>query len=67
MKKLYLQKDILNGKIGELMIFLLFDLFLGYLLQQLYIFVDIIVLGSLISKQALAAVGGSATSRASAS
>ena len=62
MKKLYLQKDILNGKIGEQMIILLFPLFLGYLLQQLYSFVDNIVLGSLISKQALAAVGGSATS-----
>ncbi|MBQ2233430.1 MAG: hypothetical protein II423_08420, partial [Erysipelotrichaceae bacterium] len=56
------KKDILNGNIAEQMLMLLFPLFLGYLLQQLYSFADNIVLGRLISKEALAAVGGSANS-----
>jgi putative MATE family efflux protein len=57
-----IKKDILNGNITEQLILFLFPLFLGYLLQQLYGFVDNIVLGRLISKEALAAVGGSANS-----
>ena len=56
------RKDILNGKISQQMLLFLFPVFLGYLVQQLYGIVDSIVLGRLISKQALAAVGGSANS-----
>ena len=56
------RKDILNGRIAEQMMLFLFPVFLGYLVQQLYGIVDNVVLGRLISKQALAAVGGSANS-----
>ena len=56
------KKDILNGNIAEQLLLLTFPLFLGYLLQHFYGFVDNIILGRLISKEALAAVGGSANS-----
>ena len=56
------KKDILNGNIAQQLLLLIFPLFLGYLLQHFYGFVDNIILGRLISKEALAAVGGSASS-----
>ena len=56
------KKNILNGNILEQMLIFLFPLFVGYLLQTLYGIVDNIVLGRIVGKQALAAVGGSATS-----
>ena len=46
----------------EQMLLFLFPVFVSYLLQQLYGFADNIVLGRFVGKQALAAVGGSATS-----
>ncbi len=58
----YIKKDILHGKIAEQLILLVFPLFVGYLLQMLYGFVDSMILGRLIGKEALAAVGGSANS-----
>ena len=56
-----IKKDILNGNIFEQMMLLFFPVFLGYLLQHVYGFVDAIVLGKFVGKQALASVGGSAT------
>ena len=56
------KKGFLNGSISHQLLLLFFPLFSGYLLQQLYGFVDSMILGSLISKEALAAVGGSANS-----
>lgn len=55
------KKDILNGNVFEQLLLLLFPVFLGYLLQQIYGFVDAMVLGKFAGKQALASVGGSAT------
>ena len=55
------KKDILNGNILEQMLILMFPLYVGYLLQQIYTFVDSIILGQFVGKQALASVGGSPT------
>lgn len=52
-------KDILEGNILKQLALLFLPVFLGYLCQQLYNTVDAIVVGRFISKQALAAVGGS--------
>ncbi|MBQ6341686.1 MAG: MATE family efflux transporter [Anaerolineaceae bacterium] len=56
------KRDILNGKILEQTLLFLFPVFMGNLLQILYGFIDSIILGRFVSKEALAAVGGSATS-----
>ena len=55
------KKDILNGNILQQMLLFFFPALLGYLLQQGYTFVDSMVLGRFVGKEALAAVGGSAT------
>ena len=55
------KKDILNGNILEQMLLLFFPFLLSYLLQQIYGFVDNIVLGHFVGKEGLAAVGGSPT------
>lgn len=56
------KRDILNGNILQQMLLFFFPVFLGYLLQQGYAFIDSIVLGRFVGKEGLAAVGGSATS-----
>lgn len=56
-----IKRDILNGNVLQQLIFLAFPLYVGYLLQQIYTFVDSIVLGRFVGKQALASVGGSPT------
>lgn len=55
------KKDILNGNILQQMLLFFFPALLGYLLQQAYTFVDSMVLGRFVGKEALAAVGGSST------
>lgn len=55
------KKDILHGSIFQQMLLLLFPFLLSYLLQQIYGFVDNIVLGNFVGKHGLAAVGGSPT------
>ena len=56
------KNDILNGNILQQMMLFFFPVFLGYILQQFYSFADSIILGRFVGKQALASVGGSATS-----
>jgi len=51
--------DILNGNISKQLLLFFFPVFAGYIIQQTYSFADSIILGKLVSKQALAAVGGS--------
>lgn len=55
------KKDILHGNIFQQMLLLLFPFLLSYLLQQIYGFVDNVVLGNFVGKYGLAAVGGSPT------
>ena len=55
------KKDILHGNILEQMLLLFFPFLLSYFLQQIYGFVDNIVLGRFVGKEGLAAVGGSPT------
>lgn len=55
------KKDILNGNITEQILLFTIPIAGSYLIQQLYQFVDSIVLGRCASTQAMAAVGGSAT------
>ena len=55
------KKDILNGNILQQMLLLFFPFLLSYFLQQIYGFVDNIVLGRFVGKEGLAAVGGSPT------
>ncbi|MBR3250113.1 MAG: MATE family efflux transporter [Erysipelotrichaceae bacterium] len=55
------KKDILHGNILEQMMLLFFPFLLSYFLQQIYGFVDNIVLGRFVGKEGLAAVGGSPT------
>lgn len=59
--KINRKKDILNGNIVEQLLLFTFPFCTGYLLQQVYAFVDGIVLGRLVGTKALASVGGSAT------
>ena len=56
-----IKRDILNGNLIEQMILFFFPAFVGYLLQQIYGIVDSMILGKMVSQQALASVGGSAT------
>ena len=56
------KRDILHGNILEQTLLFMFPVFTGYLLQQIYGFVDNIILGRFVGKEALAAVGGSANS-----
>ena len=56
------KRDILHGNILEQTMLFMFPVFTGYLLQQIYGFVDNIILGRFVGKEALAAVGGSANS-----
>ena len=56
------KRDILHGNILEQTLLFMFPVFTGYLLQQIYGFVDNIILGRFVGKAALAAVGGSASS-----
>lgn len=55
------KKDILNGNIPEQILIITIPVAGTYLLQQLYQFVDYIVLGRYAGVEAMAAVGGSAT------
>ena len=55
------KKDILNGSIPEQILLFTIPILGSYLLQQLYQFVDSIVLGRYASVEAMAAVGGSAS------
>ena len=55
------KKDILHGNILQQMLLLFFPFLLSYFLQQIYGFVDNIVLGRFVGKEGLAAVGGSPT------
>ena len=55
------RKDILNGNLSEQIMLFTIPMCGSYLLQQLYQFVDSIVLGRYAGVEALAAVGGSAT------
>ena len=58
--KLYkIKKDILNGNIVEQILLITIPITGTYLLQQLYQFVDSIVLGRFAGVEALAAIGGS--------
>lgn len=60
MRKLYKgKKDILNGNIVEQILLITIPITGTYLLQQLYQFVDSIVLGRFAGVEALAAIGGS--------
>ncbi|MDO4198057.1 MAG: MATE family efflux transporter [Erysipelotrichaceae bacterium] len=52
--------DILNGNITKQLILLLFPAFVGLLLQQVYGFVDSVILGRFVSTEALAGVGATA-------
>lgn len=54
-------KDILNGKIPEQILLITIPIAGTYLLQQLYLFIDYVVLGRFAGVEAMAAVGGSAT------
>lgn len=56
-----IEKDMLNGNIFEQIMFLAIPFLGSYIIQQLYSFVDTIVLGRFVGTDALAAVGGSAT------
>ena len=51
--------DILNGPIYQQILLFFFPILLGTFFQQLYNTVDAIVVGNLVGKEALAAVGGS--------
>ena len=55
------KKDILNGSVMQQLLLLFFPFLLSYFLQQIYGFVDNIVLGRFVGKEGLAAVGGSPT------
>lgn len=55
------KKDILNGNISQQILLFTVPIMGSYLLQQLYQFVDSIVLGRYAGVEAMAAVGGSAT------
>ncbi len=55
------RKDILNGNIAQQILIISIPIIGSYLLQQLYQFVDSIVLGRYAGVEALAAVGGSAS------
>ena len=55
------KKDILNGKVSEQILLITIPILGEYLLQQIYNFVDQIVIGRFVGVDALAAVGGSAT------
>ena len=55
------KKDILNGNIPEQLLIFTIPVCGAYLIQQLYQFVDSIVLGRYAGVEAMAAVGGSAT------
>lgn len=57
MKKLRI--DLLNGPIYQQILLFFFPIMLGTFFQQLYNTVDAIVVGNLVGKEALAAVGGS--------
>ena len=59
--RLKYKKDLLNGDVFEQLMLLFLPVFLGYLLQQAYGFIDAIVLGKFVGKAGLAGVGGSAT------
>lgn len=59
MKLPTIKKDILNGNIYEQILLITIPITGTYLLQQLYQFVDSIVLGRFAGVEALAAVGGS--------
>lgn len=61
MKKLEIKKDILNGNISQQILLITVPICGTYLLQQLYQFVDFIVLGRYAGVEAMAAVGGSAS------
>ena len=54
-------KDILNGRIPEQILLITIPIAGTYLLQQLYQFIDYVVLGRFAGVEAMAAVGGSAT------
>lgn len=51
--------DMLNGVIWQQLILFMIPIFLGALFQQLYNTVDAIIVGNVIGKEALGAVGGS--------
>lgn len=55
------KKDVLNGNITEQIVLFTMPILWSYLLQQLYQWVDSIVLGRYAGVEAMAAVGGSAT------
>lgn len=52
-------KDLTTGHEGKLIIKFALPMLLGNLFQQLYVFVDSIIVGQVIGKEALAAVGAS--------
>lgn len=52
-------KDLTKGHEGKLIIKFALPMLLGNLFQQLYVFVDSIIVGQVIGKQALAAIGAS--------
>lgn len=56
-----IKKDILNGNLAEQIMLITIPITGSYIIQQLYQFVDSIVLGRYASVEALAAIGGSAT------
>ena len=50
--------DILNGSIPKQILLFFFPILLGYFCQQLYNTIDAMIVGKIVGKQALAAVGG---------
>ena len=61
MKTNRINKDLLNGNISEQILILTMPIFGSHVLQQVYQFVDSIVLGRYAGVEAMAAVGGSST------
>lgn len=53
------RNQIISGVVWKQMLLFFFPLFLGTLFQQVYSMVDAIIVGQVVGKQALAAVGGS--------
>ena len=61
MRRLFRQRqtDFLNGVIYQQILLFFIPIFFGTLFQQLYNTVDAIIVGNIVGKQALGAVGGS--------
>lgn len=59
MKFVRTRSDILHGVIWQQILLFFFPVFFGTIFQQLYNTIDAIIVGNIVGKEALAAVGGS--------